>query len=52
MRSVAVGSLVRDDTLGNLEWNLRNSNSNGGADKRFTYGSATTGFPVTGDWNG
>ena len=44
--------IVRDDTLGNLEWNLRNSNGSGGADRRFTYGSATTGFPVTGDWNG
>jgi hypothetical protein len=44
--------IVRDDGLGHLEWYLRNSNSNGGANLRFTYGTATTGFPVAGDWNG
>ena len=43
--------LVRNDGFNHLEWHLRNSNSTGGTNLRFTFGSVTD-FPVVGDWNG
>ena len=42
------------DTPGVVEgnvWSIRNSNTNGGPDATFTFGSATS-QPVVGDWNG
>jgi hypothetical protein len=43
--------LVRNDGYNHLEWHLRNTNTTGGANVHFTFGSVLD-FPVVGDWNG
>jgi hypothetical protein len=43
--------VVRNDGFNHLEWHLRDSNSSGGTNRRFTFGSIFD-FPVVGDWNG
>jgi hypothetical protein len=43
--------VVRNDGFNHLEWHLRNSNSAGSTNLRFTFGAAFD-FPVVGDWNG
>jgi hypothetical protein len=43
--------VVKNDGFNHLEWNLRNTNSTGGTNLRFIFGSVTD-FPVVGDWNG
>lgn len=43
--------IVRTNSVGQLEWLLRNSNSSGNADYDFVYGLAGD-IPVVGDWDG
>jgi hypothetical protein len=43
--------VVRNDGFNHLEWHLRNANSSGGTNVRFTFG-AVFDFPVVGDWDG
>ena len=43
--------VVRNDGFNHLEWHLRDSNSSGSTNRRFTFGSIFD-FPVVGDWNG
>jgi ribosomal protein S6E (S10) len=43
--------VVKNDGFNHLEWNLRNTNSTGGTNLRFTFGFITD-YPVVGDWNG
>jgi hypothetical protein len=43
--------VVRNDGFNHFEWHLRNTNTSGGANVKFTFGSIGD-FPVVGDWNG
>jgi hypothetical protein len=44
--------VARNDGAGNIDWYLRNTNSTGGSNVRFSFGDADTDLPVIGDWNG
>ena len=44
--------VARNDGAGNIDWYLRNTNSTGGSNVRFSFGDADTDLPVVGDWNG